>query len=216
MHAIKSQDPPGRFLVLDPSLDCWIVADDKKAIDKTCQTLRDMRSITYKFPPVVSTKILNVSIMAKPKNLSAFPTINYPSYSTTKLSNNKQTENPERTHLVSSAKREKKKNIDFTVYDDLIRSNLKSFYCKRKCSSSVNNTNQYQCKVDNLPSNENPIKCINNAHDYFFEDEDEFDKICKEALNNTDFNCDKEPRTKKTANEFESIDLLKGAASVYC
>ena len=58
VHYIRSQDPPGRFLELDPSLGCWFVIDDEKALDKTRQTLRDVRSNTCKISPVNFAKIL--------------------------------------------------------------------------------------------------------------------------------------------------------------
>ena len=55
VNAIKSQDPPGRFLELDSRLDSWIVVDKERAIEKTCQTLRKGRgNICSKISPLTS------------------------------------------------------------------------------------------------------------------------------------------------------------------
>ena len=87
--------------------------------------------------------------------------------------------NPERTHAATCVKREKKKNIYFSVHDDLMMSNLKKIYCTRKCSFAISDANQHQCKLDNVQSNENSMRhnkntksgatnCINNKQGCFF------------------------------------------------
>ena len=41
VDAVRSLDPPGRFLEKDPSSGKWFDIGDKKAVEKTSQALRD-------------------------------------------------------------------------------------------------------------------------------------------------------------------------------
>ena len=46
VDTISSLDPRGRFLDLDMDTGCWVVITNEKAINKTCQALRDEQSGT--------------------------------------------------------------------------------------------------------------------------------------------------------------------------
>ena len=41
VNAIQTQDPPGRFLEFNAKSGCWNLVTDKRAIEKTSQTLRE-------------------------------------------------------------------------------------------------------------------------------------------------------------------------------
>ena len=40
VNAIKSQNPPGRFLEFEPKIGSWIEVDEARTIEKTYQTFR--------------------------------------------------------------------------------------------------------------------------------------------------------------------------------
>jgi len=60
VNAIKSQNPPGRFLELEPHLGSWTEVDDTRAIEKTCQTFRKKgNNNNNNFASIKSNKKMN-------------------------------------------------------------------------------------------------------------------------------------------------------------
>ena len=55
INAIKAQIPPSRFLKFHSHSGLWNLIDDKRALDKSCQSLRDGRSGTdFEYPSEIA------------------------------------------------------------------------------------------------------------------------------------------------------------------
>ena len=125
VKAIKSQNPPGRFLELEPHLGSWVEVDDNRAIEKTCQTFRKKN----KYPSSSSASISrNLYQYTLPNRMCNYHVMDRSALSSIGLTNGfvgHQT----RHHLKEcSLLTENNNAYDLSVHNDFIFSQLRRYF----------------------------------------------------------------------------------------
>ena len=160
VDAIKSQDPPGRFLEIEPTMGSWVEVDDEKAIEKTCQTFRKnytssckKQSIPTRLRDISACNYFNhandVSVKDKPFNRNALVSID--------LANKLKRQNTQPT-IRATKETEEQQAIDLSSYNNFIFSNLQKYYREKHQSSAVDDMiNQSLCRFHDMALNENEM-----------------------------------------------------------
>jgi hypothetical protein len=192
VNAIRSQDPPGRFLELDCKSGSWLAVDDERAIEKTCQTLRkNNTSPSYEKPAITYKKKLNERSLSMivPKQFDKLNTLNkspmvppmIPSMrsSITLPISYKSTDNAGSKCLVTSSVVQSNALIDPSVpmenlssFNDIILANLKQYYSSQEHRASmVSNI----CQSETTEHLSNGSSGENDSEYDFSQDEEELD-----------------------------------------
>jgi len=157
VRAIRSQDPPGRFIELDSNSGSWTVVANKRAIEKTSQTLRDGHSGDgYNTAPIEnsnknpkdvshSSYLHNMSEISmltssdKPKAFAQVKSVIHPT---------KQPPIDAKKDNVENNIGESRSSLNFSSYNELILTNLQQDYSKKqKLPVSFNESYQYKDKI---------------------------------------------------------------------
>ena len=167
MNAIRSQNPPGRFLDLEPHLGSWIEVDDRRAVEKTCQTFRKKNNYNRcEITSISSTPIFHyVSTSSCINLMSNIGKVDSPmkprAFSSNGFTNNLCCQQPSIEHSVSVGK-ESKENVDYSMHDDYIFRQLEIYYHSEQGLSSIDSNNdQHGNGADDKSANSDKFRSTN-------------------------------------------------------
>ena len=202
VNAVKSQDPPGRFLELDSKSGCWNLVSDERARDKKCQSLRDGRSgFDYEYPSMHSkkrskrsrcsylAKMIEVSIVGSPKTSEIIPSLKNTNVASNLYEGqvSKQADSVVSMPSMTSSRRKSRQELNFADYDGVLLANLQTFCAKeRNCPSVIDNNSPCGNNLPEIVSSDTPslssedassqsTDCEGDSSNYLLKVDDKFE-----------------------------------------